>query len=180
MKDAGVAPPGVMPIQQPTIAPRNAVAQYCGSLAQVCSTTRGLILALRPLKARPSSMVSRISPMPNKPMTAMRKLKPRRSSYHPNVMRSCPVEGSCPTAASAKPSIIDAMVFEGGSLLIPTKLQNARSWTANSSAGPNASAIEAIIGARNVTMMTANSAPKNEEVKAPVSASPARPCCAIG
>jgi hypothetical protein len=28
-----------------------------------------------------------------------------------------------PTAASAKPSIIDAMVLAGGSLLVPTKLQ---------------------------------------------------------
>ena len=63
---------------------------------------------------------------------------------------------------------------------MPTKLQKARSWTANSSAGPNASANEAISGARNVTMMTANSAPKKEEVKAAVSASPARPCWAIG
>jgi hypothetical protein len=40
--------------------------------------------------------------------------------------------------------------------------------------------MEAISGARNVTPITANSAPKNEEVKAAVSASPARPCCAMG
>ena len=33
---------------------------------------------------------------------------------------------SRPTAASAKPIIIDATVLNGGSLLIPMKLQNAR------------------------------------------------------
>jgi hypothetical protein len=35
-------------------------------------------------------------------------------------------------------------------------------------------------GATSVIMMTANSAPTKDEVKAAVSASPARPCCAIG
>ena len=33
---------------------------------------------------------------------------------------------SRPTAASAKPIIIEAMVLNGGSLLMPTKLQKAR------------------------------------------------------
>ena len=63
---------------------------------------------------------------------------------------------------------------------MPTKLQKARNWTANSSAGPKSSANEATSGARNVTTMTAKSAPKKEEVNAAVSASPARPCCASG
>jgi len=35
MNEAGVAPPGVMPIQQPTIELRIAVTQYCGRLFQV-------------------------------------------------------------------------------------------------------------------------------------------------
>jgi hypothetical protein len=36
--------------------------------------------AARPLKLKPSSMVSRISPMPNKPITAIRKSKPFSNS----------------------------------------------------------------------------------------------------
>ena len=118
--------------------------------------------------------------MPNRPMTAMRKSKPLSNSVKPNVSRNCPVMESSPTAASAKPIIMAAMVLNGGSLLRPTKLQNARKYTANFSAGPNRSAKLATSGATSVIMMTANSAPTNEEVKAAVSASPALPCCAIG
>ena len=118
--------------------------------------------------------------MPNRPITAMRKSNPFSSSVKPNVSRNCPVMESRPTAASAKPIIMAAMVLNGGSLLRPTKLQNARKYTANFSAGPNCSAKPATSGATSVIMMTANSAPTNDEVKAAVSASPALPCCAIG
>ena len=86
MNEAGVAPPGVMPIQQPTSEPRIAVAQYRGSFFQVCQRRSALIFADLPLKARPSSMVSRISPTPNRPITAIRKSKPRSSSIVPKVM----------------------------------------------------------------------------------------------
>ena len=58
----------------------------------------------------------------------------------PKVMRSCPVTLSMPTAASAKPSIIEAITLKGDSLPMPTKLQNVSSWTAKNSAGPNLSA----------------------------------------
>src|SRR3546814_20938462 len=95
-------------------------------------------------------------------------------------MRSWPVVGSCPTAASAKPNIIDAIVFMGGSLPMPTKLQNVSNWTAKSSAGPNASAKSATIGARKVRMTTAKKAPMNDEVKGAGSDTPERPCCAPG
>ena len=118
--------------------------------------------------------------MPNRPMTAIRKSKPLSRWVKPNVRRNCPVMESSPTAASAKPIIMAAMVLNGGSLLKPTKLQNARKYTANFSAGPNRSAKLATSGATSVIMMTANSAPTKEEVKAAVSASPALPCCAIG
>ena len=64
--------------------------------------------------------------MPNRPITAIRKSKPVSSSEKPNVSRNCPVIWSRPTAPSAKPIIIAAMVLNGGSLLKPTKLQNAR------------------------------------------------------
>ncbi len=123
MNEAGVAPPGVMPIQQPMAVERIKVSQYLGSVFQVSHTTLGLSLADLPLKARPSSMVSKISPMPNRPITAIRKSKPLSSTGNSKVMRSWPVTVSMPTAASAKPSIMAAMTLVGGSLLMPTKLQ---------------------------------------------------------
>ena len=67
--------------------------------------------------------------MPNRPITAIRKSKPLSSSGTPKVMRSWPVTVSSPTAASAKPSIIAAIVGHRGSLLMPTKLQKVSSWT---------------------------------------------------
>ena len=75
---------------------------------------------------------------------------------------------------------IAAIVFTGGSRPMPTKLQNVSSCTAKNSGGPNRSAKRATSGARNVIMITANSAPTNDDVKAAVIASAARPCCAIG
>ena len=63
---------------------------------------------------------------------------------------------------------------------MPTKLQKARKYTANFSAGPNCSANLATSGATSVIMTTANSAPTNDDVNAAVSASPALPCCAMG
>ena len=88
MKLAGVAPPGVIPIQQPTSTERRNSCQCLSSSPQVCHTTLKLIFALLPLKASPSSIVSRISPMPNRPMTAIRKSKPLSSTGMPKVMRN--------------------------------------------------------------------------------------------
>ena len=62
--------------------------------------------------------------MPNSPMTAIRKSKPRMRSVKPKMRRSWPVTVSMPTAASAKPSIIAASVFHGEPLPMPMKLQN--------------------------------------------------------
>src|SRR6476619_7143793 len=87
---------------------------------------------------------------------------------------------SSPTAASANPIIIAAMVLNGGSLPMPMNEQNARKNTANFSAGPNCSANFATSGATSVIMITANSAPTNDEVNAAVKASPALPFCAMG
>ncbi len=123
MNEAGVAPPGTMPMKQPTAAERSEVSQYLGSSFQVSSTTRRLIFALVPLNSSPSSSVCRISPMPNKPITATRKSKPLSRCVVPKVSRSVPVTGSVPTAASAKPSIMEATVLNGASLLMPTKAQ---------------------------------------------------------
>jgi hypothetical protein len=74
MNDAAIAPPGVMPSQQPMMDERNSLVQYFGRSFQTLSTTRRLILASWPRSARRSSMVSRISLMPNRPITATRKL----------------------------------------------------------------------------------------------------------
>src|SRR5512146_845920 len=180
MNEAGVAPPGTMPMKQPMVAARSEVAQYRGSSVQVSSTTLRLILAEAPLNSSPSSSVSRISPMPNRPITATRKSNPVSSAWVPKVRRRVPVTESEPTAASAKPSIIDASVLNGGSLLMPKKAQKVSRYTAKNSGGPNSSAKLATIGDRKVISSTPIAAPKNDEVNAAVSAAPARPFCASG
>ena len=118
--------------------------------------------------------------MPNRPMTATRKSKPRMRSVRPNVRRSCPVTVSMPTAAMAKPSAIESSVLKGEPLPMPTKLQKVSRYTAKNSGAPNFSANFATSGARKVIITTATSAPTNEEVKAAVRAAPAWPFCAIG
>ena len=124
MNDAGVAPPGTMPMKQPTTHERRLVTQYFGSSFHVCITMLNLSLPSMPLNARPSSIVCRISPMPNRPMTAIRKSKPFSNCVEPNVIRSCPVTVSSPTAASAKPIIIDAITLNGASFDNPTNAAN--------------------------------------------------------
>ena len=123
MKEAGVAPPGVMPIQMPTSELRTEVIQYWGKRFHVASTTLASIFALLPEKARPSSMDNKISPMPNRPMTAIKKSKPRMRSVKPKVRRNCPVTVSMPTAANAKPMHMEAKILKGEPLPMPTKLQ---------------------------------------------------------
>src|SRR6476620_12180901 len=123
MKEAAMAPPGVMPSQQPMKEERNSVAQYFGKSFQTDSTTRKEMPAAWPRNARRSSMVSRISLMPNKPITATRKLMPRNSSLEPNVMRNCPDTVSMPTPASSNPSDIEMMVLCLASRPRPTNEQ---------------------------------------------------------
>ena len=123
MNEAGVAPPGVMPIQMPTSELRIVVAQYLGNSFHVSQTTLALILADLPWNSRPSSIDSRISPMPNRPITAIRKSKPRISSVWPKVRRNCPVTVSMPTAAKANPNAIAIRILNGEPLPMPTKLQ---------------------------------------------------------
>ena len=85
MNEAGVAPPGVMPIQQPTMQERIDVAQYFSRVFQVMNTAPRRILAAAPWNLRPASIDDRISPMPNRPITAIRKSKPLSSSEKPKV-----------------------------------------------------------------------------------------------
>ena len=82
--------------------------------------------------------------------------------------------------AKAKPNAMAMRILKGEPLPMPTKLQNVSRYTAKYSGGPNLSANLATSGAKNVIMTTATKAPMKEEVKAAVSASPARPCCAMG
>src|SRR3954462_5488017 len=180
MNEAAIAPPGVMPSQQPMNDERNSVTQYFGRSFQTESTTRRLMPAAWPRSASRSSMVSRISLMPNRPITATRKLMPRKSSPEPKVMRSWPDTVSMPTPASSSPSDIEMMVLCLASRPRPTKEQNVSRYTAKNSGGPNFSAKDEIIGARNVISTTATSEPMKDEVNAAVNASAALPCCAIG
>src|SRR6478672_6674133 len=180
MKDAAIAPPGVMPSQQPMKEDRSSVTQYFGRSFHTLSTIRSEMLAACPLSASRSSIVSRISLMPNRPITATRKLTPRNSSAEPKVMRNWPDTVSMPMPASNSPSDIEMTVLCLASRPSPTKEQKVSRYTEKNSGGPNFSANDEIIGARNVISSTATSEPMNDEVKAAVNASAARPCCAIG
>src|SRR5674476_363157 len=180
MKEAAVAPPGVMPIQQPTAELRISVNQYLGSFFQVSSTTLALILACLPSNANPSSMVTRISPRPNSPITTTRKSMPISSSDQPKVMRNSPLTVSIPIAARPKPSIMEMMVLKGALVSVPTKLQKVSRKTAKNSGGPNLRANFDTSGARNVISSTPTKAPMNDPVNDAVSASPAFPCWASG
>jgi len=71
-------------------------------------------------------MVSRISLMPNRPITATRKLMPRNNSLEPKVMRRVPDTVSMPTPASSSPSAIEMMVLCLASRPRPTNEQNVR------------------------------------------------------
>src|SRR5215510_1052860 len=180
MKEAAIAPPGVMPSQQPMKDERSSVTQYFGKSFQTDSTTRSEMPAACPRSASRSSIVSRISEMPNRPMTATRKLTPRSSSAEPKVMRRLPDTVSMPMPASSKPSDIEMTVLCLASRPRPTKEQKVRRYTAKNSGGPNFSANDEISGARKVIKSTATNEPMKDEVKAAVSASAALPCCAIG
>src|SRR5258705_9525707 len=180
MKDAAIGPPGVMPSQQPMKEERSSVTQYFGRSFQTASTTRSDIPAAWPRSARRSSIVSRISLIPNRPMTATKKLMPRNRSVEPKVMRNWPDTVSMPTPAKSRPSDIEMTVLCLASRPRPTKEQKVSRYTEKNSGGPNLSANDEISGARNVIKSTATSEPMNDDVNAAVSASAALPCCAIG
>src|SRR5258707_2755185 len=147
MKDAAMAPPGVMPSQQPMKDERSSVTQYFGSSLHTFSTTRRLMPAAWPRSASRSSMVSRISLMPNRPITATRKLMPRNSSLEPKVMRNCPDTVSMPTPASSNPSDIEMMDLCLSSRPSPANEQNVSRYTAKNSGVPTFRAHHEIIGA---------------------------------
>src|SRR3954453_20054235 len=178
MKDAAVGPPGVMPIQKPIAALRNSTQPYRGSPTRVRNTSRHSTLEEIALTLNSSSTATKSSPIPNRPITATTKLAPFTSSSTPKVSRTLPETVSIPTAASAKPIASDTSVLTAGEPPMPTKLANARKYTAKYSGGPNASATFATQDADSVIRTTPASAPKAAEPKAVASAVvglPARP-----
>ena len=118
--------------------------------------------------------------MPNSPITATRKLMPRSNSLVPKVMRNWPDTVSMPTPARSRPRLMEMMVLCFSSRPRPTNEQKVRKYTAKNSGGPNRNAKAAMPGARNVMSSTATSEPMKDDVNAAVSASAARPCCAMG
>src|SRR6185436_4336975 len=154
MKEAAMAPPGVMPSQQPMKDERSSDTQYFGRSFHTDSTTRSEMPAAWPRSASRSSMVSRISLIPNRPITATRKLTPRNSSAVPKVMRNWPDTVSMPMPASSRPSDIEMTVLCLASRPRPTNEQNVSRYTEKNSGGPNFSANDEIIGARKVISMT--------------------------
>src|SRR6202163_1646022 len=180
MKEAAVGPPGVMPIQHPMAALRNSTQPYRGRPKRVRKTSRHSTLEEIALTLNSSSTAISNSPMPNRPMTATTKLMPLTSSSMPMVSRTLPETVSIPTAASAKPIASDTSVLIGGEPPMPTKLANARKYTAKYSGGPKASATFATQEADTVMRMTPASAPNAAEPKAVVKAVVGLPSRAIG
>ena len=176
MNEAGVAPPGLKPIQKPMKAAAEEGAPVARQdLPRLPDHARVDLAGADPWNDSPSSMVSRISPMPKSPMTATMKSKPFISSVMPKVSRSWPVTMSSPTAARMKPIRIDTSDLSGLPPPSPMNDENVRSWMAKNSGGPNLSATSARSGAKSVMRTTANSAPTNDDVKAAVSACAALP-----
>src|SRR6476660_9824257 len=180
MNDAAVGPPGVMPIQQPIAALRSSTQPYRGSPIRVRKTSRHSTLEEMALTWNSSSTAISNSPIPNRPMTATTKLTPLTSSSMPMVRRTLPDTVSMPTSAKAKPIASDTSVLIGGEPPMPTKLANARKYTAKYSGGPNASATCATQEADSVMRTTPASAPKAAEPKAVAKAVVGLPSRAIG
>jgi len=167
---------GVIPSQQPITDERSSVTQYFGKSFHTPSTTRRLMLAAWPRSASRSSMVSKISLMPNSPITATRKLIPRSKSPEPKRHPQRAGDGVHTNSRNqqAKRHRNQRLVLV---LAAETdKRQNVKRYTAKNSGGPNFSANEAMLAQGNVINTTATNDPMKEDVKAAVSASAALPC----
>src|SRR6267378_4250982 len=164
MNDAGVAPPGLNPIQNPMMQLRRNVRQYRPIVFQVSKTTFKFILVRAPSNLSPSSTLTRISPIPKSPITATMKSNPDISGVSPNVSLSCPVTMSSPTAARMRPTTMEMNDLTGSPPPSPTKLENVKAWMAKNSGGPKCSATSARSGAKKVMSKVANSAPQYSEV----------------
>ena len=109
--------------------------------------------------------------MPKSPIVTGTKSMPERISSWPNVRRGAPVIVSKPTAARSSPKPIIITLFAGDSEPRPTSVANDMMKTANSSAGPNASATSASARAKNVNRTVAMNAPMSDAKKDDASAS---------
>ncbi len=98
---------------------------------------------------------------------------PRKRSVEPKVMRSWPDTVSMPTAGEqhSERHRNDCLVLGFAAEAEADKEQKVSRYTEKNSGGPNFSANDEIIGARNVISSTATSEPMKDEVKAAVSAS---------
>jgi len=81
--------------------------------------------------------------MPNRAITATRKLIPRSKSLEPNVMRSCPDTVSIADARGNRPSAIEITVLCLSPRPSPTRSRTSE-YTAKNSGGPNLSANDEI------------------------------------
>jgi hypothetical protein len=108
------------------------------------------------------------------------KLKPPMSSVVPKVKRSPPVTISNPTAAMTNPSRMLTADLAGDLPTRPTMALKVSIMTANISGGPKRRENSATMGAKNVSMTVAKTAPTKCEQKAAVSALPACPFLAMG
>src|SRR5882672_5778149 len=180
MNDAGVAPPGLKPIQKPMMQLRRNVRQYRPIVFQVSKTTFKFILVRAPSNLSPSSTLTRISPIPKSPITATMKSNPDISGVSPNVILSCPVTMSSPTAARMRPTTMEMKDLTGSPPPSPTKLENVRACRPQNSGGPTCSATSARGEGKKVISKVANSAPMKDDVNAAVNAWDPLACLASG
>ena len=174
-----MAPPGVTPIQQPTMQPRTDVDPIAAAASPRSAARPPGMLACLPWNASPPPSTSRISPMPNRPMTATRKSNPRISSLEAEGHAQRARHLVQADAASAKPRHHRGEDLEGRALPMPTKLR--RSEVDREEFGRPELQGEAGDQRRHEGDQDhATRAPTKEAVKAAVSASSARPCWAMG
>ena len=183
MNEAGVAPPGLKPIQKPMKALAHEGAPVARQdLPRLPAPPRGLMRALTsPGSDSPSSTESRISPIPKSPMTATMKSKPFISSVMPNVSRSWPGHDVEPDGGEDEADQDrDERLERVAAAQADERGEGQELDREELRAGRTCSATSASSGAKSVISTTEKSAPTNEEVKAAVSAWPPCPCRAIG
>ncbi len=126
------------------------------------------------------SSINRISLTLNRPITKVVKAIPSLKPTLLKVKRYTPVIASIPTVESARPMSAIIKVLKGCVLTRPVKQTIAKTIKAKYSAGPNAIAHFANIGANNTIPIKATVLPTKELTDDKDNAIPAFPCCANG
>ena len=176
---AMVAPaPGRIPTKKPitderSVAPVQAAASLAlNSMRPVLRTSVWPLLVL--------SSISRISETENRPITTTINCTPSERCTLSNVKRYTPVLASTPTVASPRPISAARNDFSGFCAIMLPRQAMAKTIRAKYSAGPNASDHSASTGAKRMMPKIAINEPTNELTAEIESATPPRPCCAIG